>query len=156
MYEQREESGRPTLASLYLFTAFRSTVSSKMGFTSALVGGGMGVGIQMFANYATKIPISRSKSTSACIFDWRHIPSFRPTTSSFELTDVSSSSMPLLCIIEPWLHAFFFTAGCYVGHKYPKWEAAMAEDVNKLRVENGMPPLVGGNYWIKYQVPEDK
>ena len=32
-----------------------------MGFMSAMIGGGMGVGIQMFSNYASKIPISRSE-----------------------------------------------------------------------------------------------
>lgn len=46
--------------------------SFKMGLTSALVGGGMGVGIQMFSNYAAKIPISRSESVRpACM----HAPS---------------------------------------------------------------------------------
>ena len=33
-----------------------------MGFLSALVGGGLGFGVQVFSNYATKIPISRSES----------------------------------------------------------------------------------------------
>ena len=54
------------------------------------------------------------------------------------------------------MHVSLFFAGCYVGHKYPKWEAELAKDVNKLRVENGLPPLVGGNTWIKYQVPTEK
>ena len=54
------------------------------------------------------------------------------------------------------MHVSLFFVGCYVGNKYPQWEAALAADVNKLRVENGMPPLVGGNTWIKYQAPEEK
>lgn len=54
---------------------------------------------------------------------------------------------------EPWMHVFLFFSGCYVGHKYPKWEAQLAQDVNELRLANGMPPLVGGNTWIRYQEP---
>ena len=52
------------------------------------------------------------------------------------------------------MHVGLFFVGCYVGNKYPKWEEALVKDVNQLRVANGLPPLVGGNRWIKYQPQE--
>ena len=54
------------------------------------------------------------------------------------------------------MHVTMFFAGAYVGYKYPKWEADLAADINRVRIEQGMPPLVGGNVWLKYRVPEDK
>lgn len=48
------------------------------------------------------------------------------------------------------MHVGLFIGGCYVGHKYPQWEADLVKDVNELRVNAGLTPLVGGNAWIKY------
>jgi hypothetical protein len=61
----------------------------------------------------------------------------------------------LLKPTEPWMHVFMFSAGCYVGNKYPKAEAKLVQDVNALRASHGMPPLVGSNAWIRFQPPVD-
>ena len=45
--------------SLFIINPFARVF--KMGFASAMIGGGLGVGVQMFSNYTLKIPISRSK-----------------------------------------------------------------------------------------------
>jgi len=44
--------------------------------------------------------------------------------------------------------------GMYVGQKLPQWELKLVEDINELRASKGMPPMVGTNAWIKYEMPE--
>lgn len=39
-----------------------------MGFLSPLIGGGVGVGVQMYANAVQKVPLSRCKSTFLFFF----------------------------------------------------------------------------------------
>jgi len=48
-----------------------------------------------------------------------------------------------------------FFVGCTIGSKYPKWEAKLVNDINELRAAKGMPPMVGTNAWIKYQIDEE-
>jgi len=132
--------------SLFIINPFARVF--KMGFASAMIGGGLGVGVQMFSNYTLKIPISRSKfgfpfpvCVCCCCFVLFYFGKL--IVCIFMVFKKSNS--------EPWMHVGLFFIGCYVGHMYPQWEAAMAADVNRLRVANGMPPLVGGNTWLKYQ-----
>lgn len=46
--------------------------------------------------------------------------------------------------------------GMYAGYELPKIEVALVEDINKLRKERGMGPLIGTGNWIKYSAPEDE
>jgi len=52
------------------------------------------------------------------------------------------------------MHALMFISGAYIGAKYPKWEKALVEDINELRAERGLPPMIGTSAWIRYQPPE--
>lgn len=45
--------------------------------------------------------------------------------------------------------------GMYFAYKLPLLELALVEDINKIRKERGMGPLVGTGNWIKYSSPED-
>lgn len=56
---------------------------------------------------------------------------------------------------QPWLHAFFFLSGCYVGNIYPGAEKALAARVNEKRAALGLQPMVGSNHWFKYENPEE-
>ena len=56
---------------------------------------------------------------------------------------------------EPWMHAFMFVAGCYVGQKYSQAELALVKSINAKREARGQAPLVGTNGWIKYEIPEE-
>jgi hypothetical protein len=84
---------------------------------------------------------------------------------------------------EPWMHALMFMVGCAgtyrtgvehsndrylyrvgltlfhpprpaAGNYYPKLEKELVEDVNELRAQRGLPPMVGTGAWIKYRPPE--
>jgi len=44
----------------------------------------------------------------------------------------------------------------YFGQKLPQWERALVEDINEIRKEKGMPPMVGTSAWIKYEMPEQE
>ncbi len=48
----------------------------------------------------------------------------------------------------------YFVFGMYVGQKYVALEKALVEDVNQIRADKGMPPMVGTNAWIRYTEPE--
>jgi hypothetical protein len=49
-----------------------------------------------------------------------------------------------------------FILGCYAGAKYPKWEETLVNDINAMRSERGLSPMVGSNKWIKYSLPEEE
>lgn len=40
--------------------------------------------------------------------------------------------------------------GGWAGNKYVQVERKMVEDINQIRADNGMPPMVGTNAWIRY------
>jgi|TARA_B100001142_G_scaffold256613_1_gene258013 hypothetical protein len=47
----------------------------------------------------------------------------------------------------------YFVLGCWAGNKYVEVERRLLLDVNEIRADKGMPPLVGSGYWIKYLPP---
>jgi hypothetical protein len=53
------------------------------------------------------------------------------------------------------MHVMMFTAGAYIGAKYPKWERALVDDINEIRSAKGLSPMVGTSKWVRYQPPED-
>jgi hypothetical protein len=55
-----------------------------------------------------------------------------------------------LLIIAPYLHVGYFFVGCWAGNAYVKLEKSMVEDINQIRQDKGMPPIVGTNAWIRY------
>jgi hypothetical protein len=58
--------------------------------------------------------------------------------------------------LEPWLHVTYFVVGYWIGDYYPKFERYLVDDINEMRAEKGLRPLVGTIAWIKYQVPEEE
>mmetsp|Transcript_937 Transcript_937/g.1418 ORF Transcript_937/g.1418 Transcript_937/m.1418 type:complete len:84 (-) Transcript_937:335-586(-) len=52
---------------------------------------------------------------------------------------------------SPWLHVTGFVVGCWSGNKYVQLERDLVEDINEIRADRGLPPMVGSNAWIKYQ-----
>jgi uncharacterized protein YkwD len=136
-----------------------------MGFSSALLGGAIGFSAQCFSNYAMKIPLSRSTSSSLVCLSRRYARSLVVAVGRHCM--VRQSHKRFLCSffknfylyhffahIEPWMHALLFTVGCYAGDKYPKVEQRLVEQTNELRAKNGLPPLVGTKGWIRYQPQE--
>lgn len=56
--------------------------------------------------------------------------------------------------IDPWLHVIYGITGFALGVWYPKAEKQLLLDINEIRADRGLPPLVGSNAWIRYQRPE--
>jgi len=56
--------------------------------------------------------------------------------------------------IEPWLHVGYFFLGSYIGQKWVELERDLVIDINEIRADKGLPPLVGTKGWIKYEKPE--
>mmetsp|Transcript_31230 Transcript_31230/g.30076 ORF Transcript_31230/g.30076 Transcript_31230/m.30076 type:complete len:86 (+) Transcript_31230:76-333(+) len=50
---------------------------------------------------------------------------------------------------QPWLHVGYFFVGCWAGNAYVRLEKKMAEDINEIRADKGMPPMVGSGYWMR-------
>ena len=44
--------------------------------------------------------------------------------------------------------------GFAVGSWYPKAERQLLLDINEIRADRGLPPLVGSNAWIRYKRPD--
>ena len=55
----------------------------------------------------------------------------------------------------PWLHVGYFFVGMYAGNKYVQVERQMVDDINQIRQDKGMPPMVGTNAWIRYTTTEE-
>ncbi|GMH69641.1 hypothetical protein TrVE_jg11374 [Triparma verrucosa] len=45
---------------------------------------------------------------------------------------------------QPWLLPTFGVTGAFIGHKYPKWEKELRDDVNLIRERRGLKPLRDG------------
>jgi len=56
---------------------------------------------------------------------------------------------------EPWLHVGYFILGCYGGNYYVNLEQQMVEDINDIRSDRGLPPLLGTRKWIRYDEAGD-
>ena len=46
--------------------------------------------------------------------------------------------------------------GYIIGDYYPKAERRLVDDINEIRAEKGLMPLVGTAAWIRYQPPDDR
>jgi hypothetical protein len=55
---------------------------------------------------------------------------------------------------QPWLHIGYFFLGAWFGQKYVNLEKELVADINEIRADKGMPPMVGTGAWIKYSRPE--
>ena len=42
-----------------------------------------------------------------------------------------------------------------IGDYYPKAERQLVDDINEMRAEKGLLPLVGTAAWIRYRPPDD-
>lgn len=57
-------------------------------------------------------------------------------------------------VIEPWLHVGYFFLGGYIGQRWVNLEKELVMDINEIRADKGLPPMVATNAWIKYEKPE--
>ena len=57
---------------------------------------------------------------------------------------------------EPWLHVTYFFLGGYIGQRWVRLEKELVMDINEIRADKGMPPMVATNAMlgIKYQPSE--
>jgi len=57
---------------------------------------------------------------------------------------------------SPWIHVGLFFVGAYAGDWYEKKEKSLLNDVNELRADKGLPPLVGTDNWFPtYMFPDE-
>mmetsp|Transcript_60144 Transcript_60144/g.178333 ORF Transcript_60144/g.178333 Transcript_60144/m.178333 type:complete len:91 (-) Transcript_60144:640-912(-) len=54
----------------------------------------------------------------------------------------------------PWMHFTFFFVGMWAGQLYVNTEKKLLADVNELRADKGLPPMVGTDKYFKYSPPE--
>ena len=54
--------------------------------------------------------------------------------------------------VEPWLHVGYFFVGCWAGNAYVRYEKKLVLEINEIRADKGMPPIVGSGHWIRYDV----
>ena len=57
-------------------------------------------------------------------------------------------------IIGPWWHVTLFVAGCWAGNALPEYEKKLVEEINEMRKELGLAPMVGTHSYIGYRTPE--
>ncbi|KAL7496759.1 hypothetical protein ACHAWT_004906 [Skeletonema menzelii] len=55
---------------------------------------------------------------------------------------------------KPWLHVGYFFLGGYIGQRWVNLEKELVMDINEIRADKGLPPMVATNAWIKYEKPE--
>jgi hypothetical protein len=55
----------------------------------------------------------------------------------------------------PWLHVTYSIIGALSANAYLRKEKQLVEDINAIRANKGMPPLVGSNAWIRYDYAEE-
>jgi hypothetical protein len=53
------------------------------------------------------------------------------------------------------LHAGYFVFGAWAGNKYVAIERRMVVDINQIRADKGMPPMVGTHAWIRYSTEDE-
>ncbi|KAL3771926.1 hypothetical protein ACHAW5_008039 [Stephanodiscus triporus] len=46
---------------------------------------------------------------------------------------------------KPWLHVTYFFVGGWVGQRWVRLEKELVMDINEIRADKGLPPLVGTN-----------
>mmetsp|Transcript_21525 Transcript_21525/g.30938 ORF Transcript_21525/g.30938 Transcript_21525/m.30938 type:complete len:88 (+) Transcript_21525:103-366(+) len=52
---------------------------------------------------------------------------------------------------QPYLHVFYFMFGAWAGNGWMNAEKQLVQDINEIRADKGMPPLVGSSgTWIRY------
>lgn len=44
----------------------------------------------------------------------------------------------------------------WAGNKYVNLERALVDDINEIRKDKGLPPMVGTNAWIRYTTPDNE
>jgi hypothetical protein len=55
---------------------------------------------------------------------------------------------------KPWLHVGYFFLGGYIGQRWVNLEKELVMDINEIRADKGLPPMVATNAWISYEKPE--
>lgn len=55
---------------------------------------------------------------------------------------------------KPWLHVTYFFLGGYVAQRWVRLEKELVMDINEIRSDKGLPPMIATGAWIKYEKPE--
>jgi len=57
---------------------------------------------------------------------------------------------------EPWFHVTYFFVGGWIGQQWVQLERELLLDINEIRADKGMPPMVATNAMLglKYQKSE--
>ena len=57
---------------------------------------------------------------------------------------------------EPWLHVTYFFLGGYIGQRWVTLEKELVMDINEIRADKGMAPMIATDAMLglKYQKPE--
>ena len=57
---------------------------------------------------------------------------------------------------EPWLHVTYFFLGGYIGQKWVNLEKQLVLDINEIRADKGMAPMVATDAMLglKYKTQE--
>jgi hypothetical protein len=51
---------------------------------------------------------------------------------------------------EPWMHVICTFGGAWVATKWVRVEKDLLADINELRANHGLPPMVGSHYYFPF------
>jgi len=65
--------------------------------------------------------------------------------SSAYVTKVVPIQSSFFLYLEPWLHVTYFFVGGWVGERWVRLERELVIDINEIRADKGMAPMVATN-----------
>jgi len=74
--------------------------------------------------------------------------------SGFGIAMMTNATRKIPLSREPWNHVMLTVFGYWAGNYYVKTEKRLVQDINEIRADKGLPPLVGTAYWVRYGVTD--
>mmetsp|Transcript_10678 Transcript_10678/g.14975 ORF Transcript_10678/g.14975 Transcript_10678/m.14975 type:complete len:86 (-) Transcript_10678:218-475(-) len=74
--------------------------------------------------------------------------------SGFGMQMMTNATRKVPMSRQPWMHVAYFCVGCWAGNKYVAVEKSLVKDINEIRADKGMAPMVGTGAYIKYAPAE--
>jgi hypothetical protein len=104
-----------------------------MGLIAGTVGAASGFALMITTNMARKVPLSRGENPIPC-----------------QLITIYTLSQFSVLSPEPWNHVALALGGYWFGNYYVRLEKQLLLDINEIRADRGLPPLVGAHPYDYY------
>mmetsp|Transcript_9467 Transcript_9467/g.17127 ORF Transcript_9467/g.17127 Transcript_9467/m.17127 type:complete len:92 (-) Transcript_9467:107-382(-) len=67
---------------------------------------------------------------------------FVGSVSGFGMQMMNNALQKVPLSRKPWLHVTYFFVGGYIGQRWVRLERDLVLDINEIRADKGMPPMV--------------